>query len=72
MLDFAIALMNPDTDFYHQYELPVDLNQLREMVDDYTDTYNWDRPHDNFGLQTPQEFLQARGIQMRASQSHML
>jgi transposase InsO family protein len=42
------------------------------MVDDYTDTYNWDRPHDNLGLQTPQEFLQARGVQVRASQSHML
>lgn len=60
------------SDFYNQYELPVDLQQLRAMVDDYTDTYNWDRPHDNLGLQTPQEFLQARGIQIRASQSHML
>jgi len=59
-------------DFYNQYDLPQNLKELNPMIDDFTDTYNWDRPHESLALQTPQEFLEESGIQIRASQSHML
>ena len=60
------------SDFYNQYDLPTSLEQLRPLIDDHTDTYNWDRPHESLALQTPQEFLENFGIQIRASQSQML
>jgi putative transposase len=59
------------TDFYEQYDLPHNLEALRPLLADYQDTYNWDRPHDGLGLQTPQEFLQASNLPDRVPQSQM-
>ncbi|MBH2006878.1 MAG: hypothetical protein I8H75_06050 [Myxococcaceae bacterium] len=36
---------------------PVALNQeLRPVLNDFTKSYHWDRPHDGIGLQTPPTF----------------
>lgn len=59
------------TDFYELYDLPSRLDELREQISNYQETYNWDRPHDSLGLQTPQEFLEARKAQLEASQSQV-
>lgn len=59
------------TDFYETYDLPTQLYDLRPLLNDYMDTYNWDRPHEALDLQTPQEFLESKGFKIRASQSHM-
>ena len=59
------------TDFYETYDLPTQLTELRPLLSDYLDTYNWDRPHEALDLQTPQEFLESKGFKIRASQSHM-
>jgi putative transposase len=60
------------TDFYELYDLPTQLSELRPLLQDYMDTYNWDRPHEALDLQTPQEFLESLGYKFRVSQSHML
>lgn len=59
------------SDFYELYDLPTTLKELRPLLDEYTDTYNWDRPHESLGLQTPQEFLENLGYQVSPFQSHM-
>jgi len=59
------------TDFYETYDLPTQLYDLRPLLNDYMDTYNWDRPHEALDLQTPQEFLESKGFKIRASQSHI-
>lgn len=55
------------SEFYDLYDLPIYLDELRKHVQNYNDTYNWDRPHDSLNLQTPEEFLEARGIQVAAA-----
>jgi putative transposase len=60
------------TDFYELYDLPSQLTELRPLLQDYVDTYNWDRPHDALGLQAPQEFLESKGFKISPFQSHML
>lgn len=55
------------TDFYELYDLPTQLTELRPLLNDYMDTYNWDRPHEALGLQTPQEFLESKGYKFRVS-----
>lgn len=59
------------TDFYQTVELPCNLEELRPLIQDYNDTYNWDRPHQSLGLQTPQEYLQNNNLWIDPSQSHM-
>lgn len=60
------------SDFYDLFDLPTSLKELRPMLNDFTDSYNWDRPHESLGLQTPQHFLEGLGIQVSPFQSHML
>ena len=52
------------SDFYHLYDLPDCLAELRPLLENYNDTYNWDRPHESLALQTPQEFLERCGVQV--------
>lgn len=59
------------TDFYELYDLPTQLAELRPLLQDYVDTYNWDRPHEALDLQTPQEFLEHLGYNISPFQSHM-
>jgi len=59
------------TDFYQTYDLPHNLQELRPLVQDYNDTYNWDRPHQSLALQTPQEYLQNKNLWEDPLQSHM-
>lgn len=60
------------SDFYDLFDLPTSLKELRPLLNDFTDSYNWDRPHEGLGLQTPQQFLEGSGIQVSPFQSHML
>lgn len=59
------------TDFYEAYDLPHSLRELRPLLADYNDTYNWDRPHEALALQSPQEYLQNLGLWVEPYQSHM-
>jgi len=59
------------TDFYELYDLPTQLAELRPLLHDYMDTYNWDRPHEALDLQTPQEYLESKGFKVSPLQSHM-
>lgn len=59
------------TDFYELYDLPTQLSELRPLLYDYMDTYNWDRTHEALDLQTPQEFLESKGFKISPFQSHM-
>ncbi|MBH2006615.1 MAG: transposase [Myxococcaceae bacterium] len=59
------------SDFCDLFDLPTSLQELRPMLNDFTDSYNWDRPHDGIGLQTPQHFLEGLGIQVSPFQSQM-
>jgi len=60
------------SDFYDLFDLPTSLRELRPLLNDFTDSYNWDRPHESLGLQTPQQYLEGLGIQVSPFQSHML
>lgn len=60
------------SDFYDLFDLPTSLKELRPLLNDFTDSYNWDRPHESLGLQTPQQYLEGLGIQVSPFQSHML
>ncbi|MBH2006836.1 MAG: transposase [Myxococcaceae bacterium] len=44
------------SDFCDLFDLPTSLQELRPMLNDFTDSDNWDRPHDGIGLQTPPTF----------------
>jgi transposase InsO family protein len=59
------------SDFYELYDLPTQLYELRSLLHDYRDTYNWDRPHDVLDLQSPQEFLESKGFKISPFQSQM-
>ena len=59
------------SDFYELYDLPTKPSELRPLLNNYLDTYNWDRPHEGLGLQTPQEFLEQSGFQVSPFESHM-
>lgn len=59
------------SDFYELYDLPTQLYELRPLLNDYMDTYNWDRPHEALDLQSPQEFLESKGFKISPFQSHM-
>ena len=59
------------TDFYELYDLPTQLAELRPLLQDYMDTYNWDRPHEALDLQTPQEYLESIGFKVSPFLSHM-
>lgn len=52
------------SDFYQLYDLPSSIEELRPILENYNDTYNWDRPHESLALQTPQEFLEKQGFQV--------
>lgn len=52
------------SDFYQLHDLPYVLEELRPMLENYNDTYNWDRPHESLALQTPQEFLENQGFKV--------
>ncbi len=59
------------TDFYELYDLPTQLAELRPLLQDYMDTYNWDRPHEALDLQTPQEYLESNGFKVSRFLSQM-
>lgn len=59
------------SDFYDVYDLPTQVTELRPLLNDYMDTYNWDRPHEALDLQTPQEFLEHLGYKISPLLSHM-
>lgn len=52
------------SDFYQLFDLPSSLTELRPLLENYNDTYNWDRPHESLALQTPQEFLENLGFKI--------
>lgn len=52
------------SDFYNLFDLPISLKELQPFLNDFTDSYNWDRPHESLGLQTPQQCLEDLGIQV--------
>ncbi len=49
------------SDFYQLYNLPDSLAELRPLLENYNDTYNWDRPHESLSLQTPQTRVSCKG-----------
>ncbi|MBH2006687.1 MAG: transposase [Myxococcaceae bacterium] len=59
------------SDFYNLFDLLTSLQELRPMLNDFIDSYNWDQPHDGIGLQTPQHFPEGSGIQVSPFQPQM-
>lgn len=56
--------------FYATYDLPHRIDKLQTFVDAFAHQFNYQRPHDALGGQTPAEYLQALG-QADPSPSHM-
>jgi putative transposase len=59
-------------DFYNQFDLPYQLDELRPYLQDFQDQYNYDRPHEGIDLQTPWQAIESfRAKTEVSSQSHM-